>query len=1042
MKKNNVVRMKPIAAAIAACWAMGGTTVYAQEGNAPVEEVLVTGIRASVQQAMDIKRDASGVVDAISAEDIGKFPDTNLAESLQRITGVSIERNNGEGSRITVRGWGPDFNMVTLNGRTMPVGSAYGGGSGADASTRGGASRAFDFANIASEGISGVEVYKTGKASITTGGIGATVNVLTSKPLENPGLNMSVGAKAVMDTTNRTGSDITPELSGIFSWTDDDEKFGVALSASYQERDSGYTGATVNDWVVGIWGQGEEDGQKSIYDIEYNSDVFNNAPNDGQLYSRPKDIRYTFSDRERTRTNAQLTLQYAPTDDITATVDYTFAQNEQSEHRGEVTNWVQNGSNLTSVTFDSSTIAIPVVISEDYSPGVKDIGVSQYYRSQEDTLDSLGLNVEWAVNDQLTLNFDIHDSTVESLPTAPGGAGEIDVGLGAPIKTGKTLYYGSELPYWTYNIDDGVSSNDDGAFDENDVSSSVMRIWSAEQVSDVTQFKLDGVWEFDEGRFDFGIERREMSSNTTSYNGNQNQVLGGWGASNPGEFAEGSLEPFNVVGEFEDFNTGLAPSVGFRGDARQLAAQLVELYDGAYIGLEDVVQNFNGDGEPILDVDGNPTYSVRNSKSSDTIEEDTTAAYVQVQLDSQIGEFEVDILAGLRYETTDQTSISNTPILSQFEWQSDNDFNQIYPQNVDAVIAKNDYDALLPSLDITMHFSEQLIGRVSTSKTLGRPGLGNLASTVNGWGVDGSTLLSAKPRANTNNPYLKPLESENFDISLEWYFDDTSYVSAGFFEKRVTNFVGNRQIERTYGVLDQTAGPRAIAARDALEAGGWDIDSGSIYTMMALLAEDPTNGAANYDGTQAQEDEYGEDCTVAAECFIYPEADDPLMVFQVTEPINDDEVRKVNGLELAVQHFFGDTGFGVMANYTIVNGNTKFDVLEDPSQDQFALLGLSDTANLVLMYENYGVQARLAYNWRDDYLHRQNVGDGKNPGFIEDYQQFDLNVSYDVTDNIAVSFEGINITGEDRREYARSEAMLWGLEDLGARYQIGARYKF
>lgn len=1033
MKKNNVVKMKPIAAAIAACWAMGGTAVYAQD-NAPVEEVLVTGIRASVQQAMDIKRDAAGVVDAISAEDIGKFPDTNLAESLQRITGVSIERNNGEGSRITVRGWGPDFNMVTLNGRTMPVGSAYGGGSGADSSTRGGASRAFDFANIASEGISGVEVYKTGKASITTGGIGATVNVLTSKPLDKPGLNISVGAKAVMDTTNRTGDDVTPEVSGVFSWTDDEEKFGVGLSASVQERDSGYTGATVNDWQVGVWGRGAEDGQGSIFDVPYDSGIFTTTPQDGQLYSRPKDIRYTFSDRERTRTNAQLTLQYAPTDSVTATVDYTFAQNEQSEHRGEVTNWVQNGSNLASVTFDSSTIAIPVVITEDYGTGVKDIGVSQYYRSQEDTLDSLGLNVEWAVNDQLTLAFDAHDSTVESLPTGPGHAGEIDVGLGAPIKTGKTLYYGSELPYWTYDIDDSVSSNGDGVFDENDVSSSVMRIWSAEQVSDVTQFKLDGVWEFDEGRFDFGIERREMSSNTTSYNGNQNQVLGGWGASNPGEFAEGSLTPFNVVGEFEDFNTGLAPAVGFRGDARYLASQLVEMYDGAYVGVEDRIQTGTDD-------DGNPVYSVRNTKSSDTIEEDTTAAYAQVQLASQVGEFDVDILAGLRYETTDQTSISNTPPLAQFEWQSDNDFNQIYPQGVDATISENKYDALLPSLDVTLHFSEQLIGRFSTSKTLGRPGLGSLSSAVSGWGIDGSTLLSAQPRANANNPYLKPLESENFDISLEWYFGETSYVSAGFFEKRVSNFVGNQQTERTFGVLDQTAGPRARTARAALEAGGWEVDSGAIYTMMAILADDP-NGAGTYDGTSEQEDLYGEDCTVAADCFIYPEAGDPEMVFQVTSPVNDDQIRKVNGLELAVQHFFGETGFGVMANYTIVNGNTKFDVLGDPAEDQFALLGLSDTANLVLMYEDYGVQARLAYNWRDDYLNRQNVGDGKNPGFIEDYQQLDLNVSYDVTDNIAVSFEGINITGEDRREYARSEAMLWGLEDLGARYQIGARYKF
>ena len=102
-----------------------------------------------------IRRNADGVVDAITAEDIGKYPDTNLAESLARITGVSIDRFNGEGSRVTVRGLGPDFNLVTLNGRSMP--------------TVGG--RSFDFADISPHGIAAVEVYKTGNAAIPTGGM-------------------------------------------------------------------------------------------------------------------------------------------------------------------------------------------------------------------------------------------------------------------------------------------------------------------------------------------------------------------------------------------------------------------------------------------------------------------------------------------------------------------------------------------------------------------------------------------------------------------------------------------------------------------------------------------------------------------------------------------------------------------------------------------------------------------------------------------------------------------------------------------------------
>ena len=186
-----------------------------QYDSSQMDEIVVTGIRASLQRSMDIKRDSKGVVDGISAEDIGKFPDTNLAESLQRITGVAIERDRGEGSKITVRGFGPDFNIVSFNGRQMP--------------TNGG--RSFDFGNIASEGISAVEVYKSGRANVATGGIGAVVNVKTSKPLEMPGEKLVFSAKGVHDPGTRGGNAINPEFAGLFSKTFSDDKFGVSLIA-------------------------------------------------------------------------------------------------------------------------------------------------------------------------------------------------------------------------------------------------------------------------------------------------------------------------------------------------------------------------------------------------------------------------------------------------------------------------------------------------------------------------------------------------------------------------------------------------------------------------------------------------------------------------------------------------------------------------------------------------------------------------------------------------------------------------------------------
>src|SRR5690606_829335 len=110
-RKTAGFKKKLIATTIASYALMGMSGMALAQDNGNIEEIVVTGIKGSLQRAMDIKRDAKGVVDAISAEDIGKFPDTNLAESLQRITGVSIDRVNGEGSKVTVRGFGPDFNM-------------------------------------------------------------------------------------------------------------------------------------------------------------------------------------------------------------------------------------------------------------------------------------------------------------------------------------------------------------------------------------------------------------------------------------------------------------------------------------------------------------------------------------------------------------------------------------------------------------------------------------------------------------------------------------------------------------------------------------------------------------------------------------------------------------------------------------------------------------------------------------------------------------------------------------------------------------------
>jgi len=376
----------PLAAGIAL--ALGATAVapaFAQDTNDEViEEIITTGIRGSLMQSMDRKRDAKGVVDAITAEDIGKFPDQNLAESLSRITGVSIDRSNNEGSEITVRGMGPEFNLVTLNGRSMP--------------TAGG--RSFDFGDIATEGVRAVEIYKTAKAGLPTGGIGATVNIITAKPLERPGFQSVVSAKAVHETSSSSASvanldEFTPEIAGMFSNTFANDTIGVLLTASYQERDNREENAEVAFWTPN--GQLDLNNPTGIINN-------NNRRADG-VFWHPQNIGYGWSDISRDRLNSQLVLQYAPTDRITATLDYTYSEVEFEKDANSTGIWFEC-PNIEATINERGTVTEVSQACGDYSTNV----------SREHTIkenDSLGFNLDYMVNDALTLTLDMHSSSSE-----------------------------------------------------------------------------------------------------------------------------------------------------------------------------------------------------------------------------------------------------------------------------------------------------------------------------------------------------------------------------------------------------------------------------------------------------------------------------------------------------------------------------------------------------------------------------------------------------------------------------------------------------
>lgn len=1036
MSRNPNFKIKPVTAAVATALLVGATSsALAQDDQ--MEEIVVRGIRGSLVSSMNVKRNSTGVVDAISNEDIGKFPDTNLAESLQRITGISIERRDGEGAQVTARGFGPEFNMVTLNGRQLPGADGFANGDlvtdGVGAGTR-----ALNFAQLSSDAIAGINVYKTGRASAPSGGIGATIDILTDRPLNHDGMILSVGAKAVSDESQVFGSDVTPELSGIFSYANEAHTWGIGLNGSYQERDSGSVQSTENSWNIQRW-TGTEPAMRA-------GGVVQNAPAIDQLYAMPNDLRYAFADFHRERTNGQAVVQFAPSDALTLTADYTFGTNEISENRGEQTIWLQRSNSFTDLTFDTGQAVATPVYLRDVIVGGKDFGYEQQRNMQKYQFDSLGFNAKWDVRDNFSLEFDAHHSTSDSLPNDPASGGSATYFSPAgtncyngtcPGAWGQEFYFNNSLPiaartYYQSGADaladvNGVRNAD---FTTDQVGSQVVRIWYTKQESEISQGRINGTLEFDDGRFRFGVDTRKVTMNRQD--SNSYAELGHWGVDNagfePGMIAE--MHPISITDHFNDFNASGAAPGAWTGDAADLAAWAAGEYGS------------------------NTTYNTNLADDND-IEEKVFAVYLQLEMEGQLGGMSTSTVIGVRYEDTNVVSTSAIAIPSSINWVANNDFSLTRSAQIQPFNEKASYDHLLPSLDFSIDFTDELKGRASFSNTIARAPYGNLYSGPTPNNPSGSILINPSTRAagSAQNPALLPLESANFDVALEWYFADDSYASITYWDKRVDNFVGNTVVrESLYGLTDPTSGPDAQAALAFLLSGqcatqvtaaGNDVDAAcsandtALFTATAMLRNDgATGGLASYDGSSSQV------LQMEADYDLVGEADDPLYMYDVNRPVNQEQAN-IHGWEIGGQYFFGDTGFGVLANYTKVNGDVGYDDAGDPGIDQFALTGLSDTANVVLMYENYGFSARVAWNWRDEYLYAGNQnGSNRNPYYVEAYDQIDLSVSYNITDALSVGLEAINLTGEDVRWRARTEKQMVKLLDQSPRYMLGVRYNF
>ena len=1005
------------------------TNAFAQEADPSTaapdsetsNEIIVTGVRGSLERSMDLKRNSTGVVDGISAEDIGKFPDTNVAESLQRVPGVSIDRVNGEGSQVTVRGFGPGFNLVTLNGRTLPTASISSVGQDQNGDFVSGTTRSFDFNNIASEGVSRLEVYKTARASVPGGGIGATINIVTRKPLDGAaGFSGSIGAKAAYDGSDTYDFDrVTPELSGLLNWSNLDGTFGIGAFASYQKRNNSAVSESANDWNIETFEQFADTGRGRVKSD--GSTIINNAPSPETLVAFPNDTRYHYSEFSRERINGQLTLQFRPSDVLEITADGTFYQNDAEEHRADQANWYNRP--FDEVTFDGNSEVATAIFLDDSLTSPKDDGFENQFRGTRERLWSAGLNVDFQATDNLTLRLDGHHSVAKALPNNPLGHTSTLFGFAHKAAADQTMTIVDGFPQQGMTFDDSTNGNNNGVLDLEDLGTQVARSQTARQVQKTDEVRFDGVWEMgDDDRVSFGANFRNSRMNSSTVT-TQN-ALGDWGVNNIGDIAENVpdlIQEYCLVCKFRDFETGATGNslIAFRGDATELYRAFVD--------------------DPVI-----------NSTTDNSVRERIWAVYAQVDLNTELMGRPVNVVAGVRYEHTDSRSVSLQAIPQALIWTQNNDFLTDLSDEDAPVEGENSYDHILPALDFSIDLTDELKGRISYGRSIARPSFRDLfaAASPNGQTPNRPTFLGGVPAGAAGNPQLVPLVSDNFDASLEWYFAPSSYVAAGFFDKRVKNFVGTGQVtNELFGLRDPSsgvAGTRSGQAAEFLRDNGYDLSDDNMFVMTALIDQmglpaAEAEFAARIGPTGALDQAYIDSINIAYD--IVATSEDPLFQFQVQQPINQKEGH-IYGLELSGQYFLGTTGFGVAGAYTLVRGDIGYDITASPAEDQFALLGLSDTLNASLIFERWGLSARLTYNWRDAFLSNNSRGSSRNPVFVDGYDQWDVNVSYDITDNIQVSFEGINLTGSNVKTYARTTNQPWFIVDGRPRYYLGARFRF
>jgi iron complex outermembrane receptor protein len=924
---------KTLSLSIAMIAALGSSAMVFAQDDDQVEEIVVTGIRGSLTQALDVKRNNTQIVDAIVAEDIGKFPDNNVIEALQRVTGVQVtSRGSGETSGISIRGL-TDIN-TTVNGRNIFTASGL----------------AVALQDVPASLIKQVDVYKTRSASQIENGIAGSVDIKTQRPFDFDGQKFVVAARAI---NQEQADEIDPNISGLASnrWETGSGEFGALVNLSYAEtnyRDQSITAGAMVPFATSnpvapftayerifldkpgvaenpIWTAGLLDG---LPNTPGSTLAVNGQPME-YILGRDAIFSSDFTGK-RERSAANISLQFAPSD----TSEYTFEafyngyRNESfnsllfsfADWWGSYANSPTAAADANIKLFEGTNIVKSRSVKDNWSFTSGDLTTAK--------TDSFvyALGGDWELSDNLKVKSEVvyQESTFESDFIAARFE-NARYGLNVDFNAG------GGIPAFSF-IDNPATT----ALNEADVSD--VANWKTAQLydnankneGDAVTFTTDASYDADAGifkQFNVGvrIDRRtaaESFSRQEGFNANV-PITGDLAYINSG-FFDGNAD---------------VPTTWAVADGYYLRSNADEMRAAYNLKKLDLIKSFD-------------------------IEELTASAYATAKYEAEVAGRTLDGEIGLRYTSSDTDMVF-----------TDSTTRDVFEDSAGTT-------KVLPSLSLRYALTDDLYARLAYTETLRRPAFAALNSQViYNDPVTGTNLGSASG----GNPDLQPTESKNYDFSLEWYFADASSLYGTLFKREVDGFVIDfrRQVQ-------------------------------------------------------------------------HPNAQGVMSKYVLSQPYNASN-GELTGLELGAVWFPENLpnildGFGVQASYTALDSSQSTPVTNAEgvvtSVKKTDLFGVSDESySVVLAYDKNKLGMRLSYAWRSEFLYNYEAPIFANPLEVwrKPESSMDLQISYDVNDNLALTFDGTNLTEEIYQSYYGENGATtnnFGSSLYSRTFAIGARYTF